>query len=398
MTKLSTDRRRQKEFIWEISNNSIESEYTISIYSPLFADTLQTDAANLHDWLVKWSTLFNDKTRDRFSLTTKLFRYSELTYGSVKVEIVNEPFAYVTSLVTDGGKLKKEFGDDKFWSEVAKEVKRGVPFSATIIFMLNIGHSFDPISILARFDQTTDTERRLLWMWYKLYPKDDYYTFAISNARSPEDIPMVLRDAIFTLPKISDRYIADRIRALSVLNLHYDDNYFAKLDNVTSPEIRLSLLTYKTIEERAYAIKTVSGLLRTGVDISTIAAMIQSGYPELSEYLIQNGNDNITLYFNWYRKSKLINRPTTDIPCIIDFDDIDSRNKVLQQSGEGHLFWVDGLGVEWMPLLVSKLNELSIPVSITGRVAKAILPTETEYNQKWKCKDDKWDRLDKALS
>lgn len=386
---------RQKEFIWELSDNSIESEYTITIYAPLFSDALQTDASNLHDWLEKWSVLYNDKKRDRFSLTTKLFRYSELTYGSIKVEIVNEPFAYVTSLVTDGNKLKKEFGDDTFWSEVAKEVKRGGAFSATITYMLNIGHNFDPISILARFEQATGTERRLLWIWYRLYPKDDYYTYALSKARSPEDIPVALRDAIFTLPKIADRYIAERIRALSVLNLYYDDNYFANLDKVTSPEMRLSLLTYKTIEERAYAIKTVSGLLRTGADISTIAAMIQSGYPDLSEYLTQSGGDDITLYFNWYRKNKLINRPTTDIPCTIDFDDIDSRHKVLQQSGESHLFWVDGLGVEWMPLLVSKLTKLSIPVNIIPSVAKAIPPTETEYNNKWKSNDDKWDRLDK---
>jgi hypothetical protein len=296
--------------------------------------------------------------------------------------------------VTDGDKLRKEFGDDKFWSEIAKQVRRGVPFSATIKYILNIGHSFDPISLLARFEQATNTERRLLWIWYKLYPNDDYYTYALNNARSPEDIPMLLRDAIFAFPNISERFIAERIKALRVLNLYCDNNYIAKLDNVTSPEVRLSLLTYKTIEERTYAIKTVSGLLRTGADISTIAAMVQLGYPELSEYLIQSGSDDITLYFNWYRKSKLINRPTTDIPCRIDFDDIDSRNKVLQQSGAGHLFWVDGLGVEWMPLLVSKLTKLSIPTNITGRVAKAILPTETEYNRKWNSNDDKWDKLD----
>lgn len=386
---------RQKDFVWEIASGNFEPDYKVTIYAPSFADAVQADASNLHDWLENWSMFFGDKKRNKFSLTSKLFRYSEMTNGRVSVDVVEEPFAYVSSFVTDSDRLKAEFGDDEFWSEVAKEVRQGKPFSETIKYMLNIGRSFDPISILARFDQSTSTEHRLLWIWYQLYPGDDYYTYALRNAVSPAHIPRLIRDAIFTLPRISDKHIVERASALRVLDLTYDDSYFAKLDNTTSPETRLSLLTFKTIEERSYAIKTVSGLLRTGADVNTTALMIRPGYPELSEYLSQDGDDPVSQYFNWYRKSKLINRPATDIPCVIDFDDIDSRNKVLQQSGEAHRFWIDGLGVEWAPLLISKLENLSIPVDVIGKVTKAILPTETEFNRKWSSSDDKWDRLDK---
>ena len=93
----------------------------------------------------------------------------------------------------------------------------------------------------------------------------------------------------------------------------------------------------------------------------------------------------------------MINRPNTDVPCFIDFDAIDSRNKVMQQNGtdDSLSFWVDGLGAEWIPILLNRLKELDITVSLKPLVAKALLPTETEYNHKWTADDKKWDRLDK---
>jgi len=137
----------------------LDSDYKVTVYSPTFATAISVDAVNFTDWLLKWDTLFADKTRKSFSLATKLYKYSDSIFGNVKVEIVNDPFSYVASLVTDSDALKSEYGNDQFWSDVAKYVKRDEPFTATIDYALNIGHSFDPISVLARFGQLTDTVR-----------------------------------------------------------------------------------------------------------------------------------------------------------------------------------------------------------------------------------------------
>ena len=161
------------------------------------------------------------------------------------------------------------------------------------------------------------------------------------------------------------------------------------------------MLTYRTLEERAYAVKTVSGLLRSGADVNALVEQLKSDYPDLAEYLnpdaADSGSGEIKQYFNWYRRCKLINRPTTDIPCSIDFDAIDSRNKVIQQNStnDSLQFWIDGLGAEWIPVLLKRLNSLDIAVTVKTLIAKALLPTETEFNNKWTVADIKWDRLDK---
>lgn len=390
---------RQQRFIWEVSESPVESEYLLTIYSPDFADAVTTDAVNLQEWLEKWTCFYAEKSRNEFSIRTRLYRYAVKTYGGVQINIVDEPFTYITSLVSDGEKLKKSYGDDELWRYVAKNVKQGEPFAATIKYMLNIGHSFDPIGVFARFAELTDSEKNLLWLWYKLYPADDYFSYAIGRTTVASEIPFALRDSIFELPKMSAEFIRQRTSVLRVFDISYTDDYFLKLDKIVSPETRLLLLTYKTLAERSYAIKTVSGLLRSEADVAAVAELVKDDYQDLAEYLNPTAipQGEVSQYFNWYRRSKLINRPNTDVPCVVDFDSIESRNKIIQQSGtiDSISFWVDGLGAEWLPLLISKLNKLRVEVTIKPEVAKSLLPSETEYNHKWTQEDKKWDRLDK---
>ena len=46
-------------------------------------------------------------------------------------------------------------------------------------------------------------------------------------------------------------------------------------------------------------------------------------------------------------------------------------------------------------MLMSELKKLSTVGSLDCKVARAILPSETEYNHQWEQGDEKWDRLDK---
>lgn len=388
---------RQKDFLWDLTSLSEPLEYTVNVYSPVFATVVRTDAANFQEWLEKWDELFADHKRKNFSLTTKLVKYTNPMVGNISVKIIDEPFAYVASLVNDGQKLKREWGDEQFWANVAKIVKRGESFAATVKAAFNMGADFDPFAVFARFDHLSGTERSLLWIWYRLYPADDYYSFAISKATRPDEITTKLRDAIFELPKPTDIHLAERTNALKIMAVQYGHEYFSKLDKVLPAEIRLSYLTYKTLEERAYAVKTVSLLLKIGAEAHAIAEQLRSNYPDLAEYLSPSdqSDDEVARYFNWYRQNKILNRLPEDWPNYINFDTFDSRNKIIQQNGDALTFWVDGLGAEWLPLLVKKLKQFNIAVEVVSNIGCAILPTETEYNKKWKNDDEKWDKLDK---
>ena len=396
---------RQDRFIWEVVDSPFEPERNLTIYSPDFTGIVSFDANDLHEWLQKWTTLFGDKNRYSFSLRTKLYRYSEPVYGGIRLSIISEPYKYIVSLVSDGDRLDKSYGSDEFWKYIARHVKKGYTFAETIKELLNIRSAFDPINALVRTGENKDYKLCLLFIWYKLYPSNDYYTYAINKAPNASAIPVYLRDSIFELSNLTDAFIQQRIDILRVLPDSYSDEYFAKIEKISMPETRLKMLTYKTFSERAYAIKTVSTLLRKGTDIITVANMIKKDFPLLAEYLAPENeipNDISSQYFNWYRCSKIVNCPNIDVPYSIDYDTIDSRNKIIQQNVTAdncYVFWVDGLGIEWIHVLLKCIKEriyhISTDISIHPYISTAILPTETEYNHFWSSKDEKWDKLDK---
>ena len=388
---------RQQDFLWELTESPVESDYKVSVYSPDFAGSINADANNFSEWISKWDTLFADRARGSFSLITKLYKYSNSLFSNVRIEIIDDSFSYVASLIADGEALKREFGNKRFWNDVAGCVKANEPFSATIDYALNIGHQFDPIIVFAQFDKLTDTEKTLLWIRYKMYAEEDYCSYAIGRTKKPEEIPSALRDAVFSLEKPTNRQLEERLNAIGAFNFHYNDGYFSKLDKIQPAESRFSFLTFKNAEERAYAVKTASELLRNGTVISELAKLFKKGYPAFAEYLTPStdNNDDISKYFNWYRKCKLINRAPEDVPYNVDLHSVDNRNKVIKNSDKGYPLWIDGLGVEWLPLFVYELRKQAIDVIVESKIAISILPSDTEYNHLWTTTDEKWDGLDK---
>ena len=188
--------------------------------------------------------------------------------------------------------------------------------------------------------------------------------------------------------------------ALKAINFaSFDDAYFALMDKLPLAETKLQLLTYQTHEEKTYAVKVISGLLRDGAEPDAVADMITSDYPALAIYMKENTgcDETIDEYMTWYRKNKLINRYPGDYPVNMTFDRFDARFKLMHQmKGKDCIFfWIDGFGVEYAPLFLFELKSRGIvPESV--KIATALLPSETEYNHQWDENNlfhEKWNRV-----
>ena len=179
-----------------------------------------------------------------------------------------------------------------------------------------------------------------------------------------------------------------------------NEEYFALLDGVPDVRTRLKLLTYRTHSEKAYAVKTVSEILREGADLFSAAEMLGNGYPELAAYMTgKTGlDDEIDGYFAWYRTHKLINCCPEEYGPDVGLDRFSSRYSLMSgiDADECGQFWIDGFGVEYAPLVVYELRQLGI-ANIYVKIGTALLPTDTEHNHQW---DEsapnilKWNKLD----
>ena len=392
---------RQQDYVWTLDAAPCTESYTISVYSPKFKDAINPDADNLSGWLRDWQTILRRGTP--CSVVTIQEVNVETSYGTVNIRPINSPFRYLTEFLSDGEVLVEKWENNDFWSRMvtyASKLYDKRSFKQIVIHVLNV-KDFDFVSVVARWKTLSDFQKELVWIWYRAYPTGDYYSYACRKAATASDIPARIRDEILLISSRSDSWINQRMASMKALNFTaFDDAYFALMDKLPLAETRLQLLTYQTHEEKTYAVKVISGLLRDGAEAEAVADMVAADYPALAAYMKENiGSDEaVDEYMTWYRKNKLINRYPGDYPVSMTFDRFDSRYKLMHQmAGKDCVsFWIDGFGVEYTPLFLHELKARGIvPESV--KIATALLPTETEFNHQWDENDPltvKWDRLD----
>ena len=393
---------RQQDHVWYLeSQPTTQNNYTISVYSPKFKDAISPDANNLTEWLCNWQSILQKGV----PCTVMTIHESnvEASFGAVTLKPINNPFCYLTDCLLDGESLVEKWEQNSFWSQMVTYVSKyheKVPFSRAVISALNV-NAFDFVSIAARWETLNAVQKELVWLWYRVYPTADYYSFACNKAPSAVDVPARIRDEILLISNRSDLWIEQRMAAMKAFSFtSFSDAYFALIDKLPLAETKLRLLTFQTHEEKAYAVKVISGLLRNGATPEAVSDLISNSYPALAAYMKANtGCDEIVdEYMAWYRINKLMNRYPGEYPVKMTFDRFDSRYKLMHpMKGKDCVsFWIDGFGVEYTPLFLHELKTRGIePESVN--IATALLPTETEYNHQWDEHDPltvKWDRLD----
>ncbi len=392
---------RQQNYVWPLDSTPTAESYTISVYSPTFKNAINSDADNLSDWLRNWQAILR---RDmQCSIVTIQEGNVEASFGTVNIKPINSPFRYLEDFLLDGDLLDEKWEKTEFWNCMVTHIsklQRKTSFDKVVISALNV-NDFDFVSVAARWKTLNDFQRELVWLWYRMYPTGDYFSYACRKAVSSSDIPTRIRDEILLVDSRSAQWVDQRMAAMKALSFSsFDDTYFALLDKLPLAETKLQLLTYQTHEEKTYAIKVISNLLRNGAEPEAVATMIARDYPALAVYMTERTgcDEAIDDYLSWYRKNKLVNRFPGDSSVAIDFERFDARFKLMHQmqGKDCAFFWIDGFGVEYAPIFLHELKDRGIKPN-TVKIATALLPTETEYNHQWDENDpmtEKWDRLD----
>ena len=394
---------RQQDFVWTLDSTPSGETYSISVYSPKFKEAINPDADNLTAWFRDWQVILSRNVP--CSIVTLQYGNVETSYSTVNIKPIDSPFRYLSDILVDGNVLVEKWQNNDFWSRAVSYASqfaaKKVPFERIVLDALNVTE-FDFVSVAARWNTLNDFQKNLVWLWYRVYPTDEYYSYVCKKASNASEIPEKIRDEILLLSNRSERWIQERMAAVRALSFHdFDDAYFALMDKLPLDETKLKLLTYQTHEEKTYAVKVISNMLRSGAEPSAIATeLLENNFPALASYMKdESGCDEaVDEYMAWYRKNKLINRYPGEYPVKMSFERFDARYKLMHklQGKDCVSFWIDGFGTEYTPLFLHELKARGIvPESV--KLATALLPTETEYNHQWDEHDPltiKWDRLD----
>lgn len=396
---------RQQDHAWILAAVPSGMEAVcLEVYSQDFLSVIPNDKAvqGMREWLSDWNEHISQSTGKR-KIITSLWNYAENATSSIETQVISNVFEYIKSAVKDGNVLKKEWGADAEWLSLLPALKSGISITHAIEHLLNV-RTFDPLSLLAKWNIMISAQRWLVWLWYRINSENDYYCYAIKHSPSHLDVVERLSYAIFDVATRQPEWIAQRQKAMCALKIaEPSEEFFKRVDRLPLMETRLDLLTCLTHSEKTYAIKTISQWLRKDADINAVSACVVDKYPLLNQYLTISSDaysSNLKDYYLWYKKYKVMNvfpDNAENKVQTVALDSFSSRYSILKkiEDKDAVVLWIDAMGAEWLPLLMECLKGCPLGNVVTAKVTQSILPTETCYNDQWKSMDITYRKLDK---
>lgn len=296
------------------------------------------------------------------------------------------------------------------WEELAKIINvESFDFNSFVnerfdTFNLSTSEDF----IKTWFECTTEFDRWLLTLFFLKQCNNQGYVcraLALCNDLSNAELFSNIATLIFN-ETLTDQAIKERRKALKeavrhkvVITEQAELKLKAKLKAIASDPERgyytaVRLLTPLTDADRQLAIEWLGAGKVSRHDIEPI-------FPALYDYMtplniqLDPSNRWICEYFDAYRAAKIANDNNPVLPMLADkngsptafqeWNDNFKTVKTLLHNREDIdvFYWIDGLGVDWIPFIIKIIKDHSIENVYINEVmvAKASLPTTTSVNK-----------------
>lgn len=385
------DEERFGNFIFEIDEPP--SDFSALAYSKAFASQPGIVNANgLKEWLRLWD---DNKVKSGKSYATRQIKQLSPSSGDYELSIVTDPFSYICSLLKESnGKLVKELGTDEQWTSLIPYVSAA---NGTLERLITEGLNivkFDPYHILGTWNALDINKKWLFCLWYALglNQKSDYISYALSKAKAEISVTISLECAILNCIDNTnfDEWLLQRKQALDVLGItELSHEFWAKYDELSDTRLKIKILTGKTHNERTKIIELLSQSLSGGKQPNDFKTILKEKYPDLLLYLSEPEHlePELSEYISQYKVNKIANRFSlsfSNMAGTINPYDYKTRGQILfdlKGSCDAYFLWMDGMGIEWIDMLLAKVkrqnSSLANPSIVIGA---AVLPTITTIN------------------
>ena len=388
----SLDEERFENSIFELTDSPVE--FSTTVFSKAFAKQPgMVDAVGLKAWFRLWD---DAKVKTGMSFATRQIKQISPTNGDYSLSLVTDPFDYVCRSINDSNaKLMRELGTEQQWASIIPYVKNGITISQVIEKALNM-LAFDPAQVLGNWQSASSTTKWCFLLWYRLglNQKSDYVSYAVSKAQKDSDVIMCLESAIIDCVSNTnfDEWLDQRqqiLRGMGISKFH--EQFWSKFDQIVDTRAKLKILTGATHEERTKIIEIVSSALSAGQSISSFSTILKTKYPDLLLYLAEPSRewmpDELAAYIAKYKFCKISDKFDLSISAAaaeINPFDFDTRGSILygiKNTSNAYFIWIDGLGVEWIDMLLTKVKAQKPEIPTPSvKIGTAILPTITKIN------------------
>lgn len=388
-------------------------EFECYVYSNSFSEKSGiVGVRGLRKMFQAWDSL---EIESGFSFSTKKVSMIIPTTGNYSVHVIESPLEYIKQhLKSSNSKLVEGLGKESFWERLASYVAiSNGTLEDLLEKALNVA-SFDAQQVVSSWKYLSRNDGFgiwLLWLWYKLglTAKGDYLAFAIQRAQSSNQIQKEIECAILlcTSNPAFDTWVKERMQALCNMGLvELSTEFWNGFAGITDERTKLKLLSNTTHKERTKIIQIISEALNNNKKIADYKSILSYKYPDLLLYFMESSylRGDLDDYIRAYKQFKVMDYYDMSISenaLDVDTFQYETRSSLLNAikcSKDAYYLWIDGMGVEWLDMLVEKVvqrkESLNNPVVEIGM---AVMPTTTSANMKKADPDTvsyKFDRFD----
>lgn len=406
--------------IWEYKTPNPMPNYELVLtkgttYGVQGLDSKYSEVHTVTEWLSLWRT--------SNTITPKIICSSKSLFNSAHNAMPDNAFTYclcsnayeflTKGLGIDFGKAAYRPEDAEYWQQLAEDVDVD-----DFKFDSYVSQRFDTVGVTdcvgfikTWFECETSYDRWLLALYYRNHFDNKDYLYRVLE-KCEQLLPATffsnIAVNIFEEPLL-DQTISDRKNMLVEaakhglrLTAHTETFMKARLKAIAvNPDKgyyeAIKLLTPLTDSERELIISWYG-------EGHVKQQHIKSLYPELNAYLkplsVQCGVDWLSDYIDAYRESKLRNKVSDSLANLVDkinrdtssfrnwYDEFRTTKTILKSRSDiDIIYWIDGLGVDWIPYICSIIEQYRHDGVYLNEVyvAASKLPTTTAINKEDLC-------------
>lgn len=325
------------------------------------------------------------------TLFTENARYLQDKNFFDDVKVIANPFDLLRHHYALPAEFKRSFGREENWQRLADSVTATGSFERA--FCKEFKRNDFSLSAFKNFGALENFLQWFLWLRCRLQGSD-YAARCAKAADSPEEFVAQIYELIFSCAaeKNFDELCDERREILLLMKILPTKNFLERIRQADK-QLALKILTDNSHAERLLIFET---LQRFRLNESTVVReILQRTFPALANYL-NDGAQGFTAeqaeYFRRYRWLKVTNRLTEDFNRRVtdiarnaggNIYALTSRNEIVAEeySDTAAIFFVDGLGAEYMNFFAADFATLTEKFSLKYRVGRCNLPSVTELNK-----------------
>ena len=412
--KMETFNKDSQSTIWQLHTEEKDLTYRLILtdkntYGVKGLDEHYTIVNTMQEWLNVWKDANKQVTPNIICTSHCIFANAIFAQPDNAFSFItcNNAYEFLTKgLQLQFGSMELQNGDGENWNALAEciDVAHGFSFSKFVTNYFSVV-SIDTHETFIKlwFENPGQFERWLLSRYYQMYKDGQGYICRMLNKTTMltgydfvEQMALDMNEVIndmqvrkYCLMEAAKRGVVMREGVQSTLAMRLE-----AIAQKYNPSSALKYITGVSAKEKELV---VSWLGKGLISID----QIQHLFPDLYHYLAEplgisvNVPSWVESYMKEYKKAKLSNTYTKEIEqhiktlnaSEVTFDSwyqkFCSTRTLLTGRGDIEIFyWIDGLGVEWIPLIkeiVREKNSSGIYLNEI-KIARALLPTKTQEN------------------